>query len=959
MANTLTFANQTLTDTNLFGGINFTIDMNTGDEFSIGNTASACVSFTTDTQVPLYSKDSTNGTFTWTQDSTARGRFYVTEVTSDHGHYTVTAYDAMMLLETNISALSLSYPLTVSAAASAIATYIGCTTSGTINNSSMSVATLDANLTGRQLLSYVAEASGCSVKIDGSDHLCFMYYADSGTTLTASDYVDIEVADYTCSAISGVTILNLAGLVQATSGSGTNQLYISGNPFLEEATSTEAAAILSQVSGLVYTPLQCEMFDDSGIEAGTIATFGTAVTLVMHVDLNTESGASCSSVGSDTRSEYNRTFEDMLNNVLVIAREASDTAEQTIVTDTLHYLATNLSSGVTTSTPGWTTTVQSMTSTDKYLWTYHTYTKANGNSVNSNPVITGVYGDTGQNGTNGTDGSTIWTTTTAPTTPNYTFTKSNLSGPSGMTQKVGDLIVYSYYRYTITTVSTSTVKAGSRVSIRGSAGAAGASSKWYTGTAITGTSTTATTFPSSGITAAVVGDMYLNTQTGYTYRCTTAGDASTAKWVYESDITGPAGSNGVSITGVEPQYYLSDSSSSLTGGSWSNTLTYTSGKFIWTRDEISYSNSTMGYSTAVFNAVLTASASTDQYFWHVTSGGDAGAHITQIPKASFEATPTGGNTLITSTGMQIRDGMKVLVETSKDGFDAKTYDSGNNEVSIAHLGYGAVIVEGGTATEPYYTFGRRESGSSIGGYSVAEGQRQTASGDCSHAEGFYNTVSGHWAHAEGRNNTATGWSSHVEGSNSLAGGQASHAQNDHTKAAKDAQTAIGTYNIEDDSESSTTHPTGTYAYGKYAFIIGNGGAFIGRSNALAVTWDGDIEMYLGPNLFMGECSTAGDTYGKVATSENGDFTLTAGNIICVTFTYANTASGPRLSVDNTAAIYIFKNGSYAQSGAWGAGETVILQYDGSHYNILPGGTDVDVDLLKSIMSLGWASDVIV
>ena len=74
MANTFTFANQTLTDANIFGGISYIVDLNANDEFNIGNTASASVSFTTDIQLPLYSKDAVNGTFTWTQDNVGRGR---------------------------------------------------------------------------------------------------------------------------------------------------------------------------------------------------------------------------------------------------------------------------------------------------------------------------------------------------------------------------------------------------------------------------------------------------------------------------------------------------------------------------------------------------------------------------------------------------------------------------------------------------------------------------------------------------------------------------------------------------------------------------------------------------------------------------------------------------------------------------------------------------------------------
>ena len=156
-------------------------------------------------------------------------------------------------------------------------------------------------------------------------------------------------------------------------------------------------------------------------------------------------------------------------------------------------------------------------------------------------------GNPGQAGSRGTG---VWTTTVAPTTPNYTFQISDLTGMTG-DPIVGDVIIYSYYKYTITSVSSSSVLAGTRVSIRG---ATGASSKWYTGNKITGTSTTATIFPNSGISSAVVGDMYLNTETENTYRCTTAGNASTAKWVYTSNIKGEQGIPGAD--GTSTYFYV-------------------------------------------------------------------------------------------------------------------------------------------------------------------------------------------------------------------------------------------------------------------------------------------------------------------------------------------------------------------------------------------------------------------
>ena len=69
-------------------------------------------------------------------------------------------------------------------------------------------------------------------------------------------------------------------------------------------------------------------------------------------------------------------------------------------------------------------------------------------------------------------------------------------------------------------------------------------SKWYNTDKITGTSTSGTAFPDSGIADAMVGDMALNPTTLNLYMCQTAGDADTAKWVWECNIKGPQGDKG-------------------------------------------------------------------------------------------------------------------------------------------------------------------------------------------------------------------------------------------------------------------------------------------------------------------------------------------------------------------------------------------------------------------------------
>lgn len=67
-------------------------------------------------------------------------------------------------------------------------------------------------------------------------------------------------------------------------------------------------------------------------------------------------------------------------------------------------------------------------------------------------------------------------------------------------------------------------------------------SKWYKGTALTGTGTGITGFPGN------INDFYLNSTDGYVYTCMASGDATTATWDYVMTLTGGGGS---SITVVD------------------------------------------------------------------------------------------------------------------------------------------------------------------------------------------------------------------------------------------------------------------------------------------------------------------------------------------------------------------------------------------------------------------------
>lgn len=111
---------------------------------------------------------------------------------------------------------------------------------------------------------------------------------------------------------------------------------------------------------------------------------------------------------------------------------------------TNHYLATSSSSGVTTSTSGWTTTVQTITSSKKYLWNYETLTYTDNSTTNTAPCIIGTYGE---KGANGDDGNGI-----ASITEHYAVSSSNTTAPASWSSTVPAMTKTNRYLWNYETI---------------------------------------------------------------------------------------------------------------------------------------------------------------------------------------------------------------------------------------------------------------------------------------------------------------------------------------------------------------------------------------------------------------------------------------------------------------------------------------------------------------------------
>lgn len=160
--------------------------------------------------------------------------------------------------------------------------------------------------------------------------------------------------------------------------------------------------------------------------------------------------------------------------------------------------------------------------------------------------------------------------------------------------------------------------------------------------------------------------------------------------------------------------------------------------------------------------------------------------------------------------------------------------------------------------------------------------------------GDNNVVKGDLAAAIGIDNVVTNQCGVAFGNSNEVSGIASAAIGSKLKVSSHEQTVVGRFNIEDIDD-------------KYAFIVGNGGSDTNRSNALAVCYDGDVEINGKSvnNPFMGEvCHHYGNT----------ETTLTADkkriNIPAFTSGAGGSLSNLYTKSDNLK-ITINKNGFYA------------------------------------------------
>ena len=349
------------------------------------------------------------------------------------------------------------------------------------------------------------------------------------------------------------------------------------------------------------------------------------------------------------------------------------------------------------------------------------------------------------------------------------------------------------------------------------------------------------------------------------------------------------------------------------------------------------------------------------YFWVDSSG----AHVTQVPKDQFLASPQGGNTLIDSNGLQVRDGTTTLASFANTGarigqtgethaevdyhslqlidregspfFYASDLRDQNGELQWTdkwdadggnsyHLTLEAidtnypVYVDGNLVTtgitkyigdfvftqnipDPPSVISSTYTSSDQKAKAFTLGLRMGSVAPLSVAEGYQTTASGVYSHAEGFFTEATEHSAHAEGQGTIASEALSHAEGDYTVASGYASHAQNDRTI-----AGYYAQTAIGHYNKNTstnlFEIGNGTSSNARSNAFEVADTGNVTA-------AGTLTTGGQikSGGRVILPNNTGLRFLNSSNTEVTVGYMSTGDGVYFGNTGNNLILLGSNGN--------------------------------------------------
>lgn len=151
--------------------------------------------------------------------------------------------------------------------------------------------------------------------------------------------------------------------------------------------------------------------------------------------------------------------------------------------------------------------------------------------------------------------------------------------------------------------------------------------------------------------------------------------------------TGPTGATGNGAKSITPEYYLSTSATTQTGGSWSPNMTWSSGKYLWTRSKCVWTNGTTTTTTPVLaDALNNANTTASQAASKAQNAQDRVAALEPCIQMTSDGVRVGKKTNGVFTGPS------ALVGT--DGvFHVKNKNPSNQITDVVQLGQDNMVVK--------------------------------------------------------------------------------------------------------------------------------------------------------------------------------------------------------------------------------------------------------------------------
>lgn len=433
----------------------------------------------------------------------------------------------------------------------------------------------------RQQLGWLAGLIGCNAKFDAAGNLVFCWYADRGLTLSHDvQYMNgLEITSDGAFTINSLLSGTESNPISVGSGTG----ITSTDPYM---TAEVAESIFAKISGKQFTPCKVKWRGNPAVESGDSVSVtdmgGKSLTVyVMEQRLTVKGGMSADTtcygtgsddyaVGSPTEQKFKRMYDDVL-------KSFQDATEKIIGAKGGYFEITYNEDGYPS---GWQLRNTPQVEDNTKMWIMSTgglgFSTDGGNTISKvaltmDGTINGAalaIGSVSQDAVSGLSQKLIaidgkFESTISKTEAQKTYaTKTDLKnieltpGPSGAS------VFITYHDGTAVPAAPT---------------GDGTKNGWHT-----------------NLTDAVV---WLSQKV--------AASASSGTWgtpvriVGADGKPGTKGDDGVSVTSTEVEYYLSTSSTELSGGSWQSTAPeVTEGTYLWGRTKITYSNGTTAYTGA-------------------------------------------------------------------------------------------------------------------------------------------------------------------------------------------------------------------------------------------------------------------------------------------------------------------------------------------------------------------------